>query len=71
MFAREEALCGSPNDATYADIVTFLDNKNRDQWVEVAKIAGGVMVVGDSWAIIVDTQDRATMVQGKLGGQIQ
>jgi hypothetical protein len=71
MFAREEALCGSPNDATYADIVTFIDSKNRDQWVQVAKMAGGVMVVGDSWAIIVNTQERANMVKSKLGGEIQ
>jgi len=71
MFAREEALCGSPNDATYADIVTFVDSKNRDQWVQVAKTAGGVMVVGDSWAIIVNTQERANMVKSKFGGEIQ
>jgi hypothetical protein len=36
-------------------IVKFADSKNRDQWVKVAKMAGGVMVAGDSWAIIVDT----------------
>ena len=71
MFAREEALCGNPSDATYADIVTFVDTKNRDQWVEVAKAAGGVMVVGDSWAIIVNTQDRANMVKNALGGEIK
>ena len=71
MFAREEALCGSPNDATYADIVTFVDTKNRDQWVEVAKAAGGVMVVGDSWAIIVNTQERANVVKSTLGGEIK
>ena len=41
-------------------IVKFTDSKNRCQcknrcqWVQVAKIAG-VMVAGDSWAIIVDT----------------
>jgi len=51
-------------------IVKFADSKNRYQWVQVAKIAG-VMVVGDSWAIIVDTQDRANMVKSRLGGEIQ
>jgi hypothetical protein len=71
MFAREEALCGSPSDATYADIVTFVDSQNRDQWVEVAKAAGGVMVVGDSWAIIVNTQERANAVKSTLGGEIK
>lgn len=53
------------------DIVTFIDSKNRDQWVEVAKAVGGVMVVGDSWAIIVNTQERASMVKSKLGGEIK
>jgi hypothetical protein len=57
-------------------IVKFTDSKNRCQcknrcqWVQVAKIAG-VMVAGDSWAIIVDTQDRANMVNSALGGEIQ
>ena len=52
-------------------IVTFVDSKNRDQWVQVAKMAGGVMGIGDSWSIIVNTQERANMVKSKFGGEIQ
>jgi len=70
MFAREEATCGASDDSTWRNIATFADNTNRDQWVEVAGSFGGIIVVGERWAVLVNDQASAETVAAKLGGKV-
>jgi hypothetical protein len=68
-FAREEGQC-SLRDGQTADIATFADQANEDNYLKVAQSFGGVYVTGDRWIVQVDSQADAQQIQQALGGTI-
>jgi hypothetical protein len=69
LFAEQNGPCEIGGNEIY--VTTFHDNTLRDQWLEMARMAGGVFGVGDRWTITGD--DFATVEQAvsAAGGQMK
>jgi hypothetical protein len=51
-------------------VVTFKDAARRDQWLEVGKLYGSV-VVGPNWAISTQSKATADDITGAIGGEVR
>jgi hypothetical protein len=69
LFVREQGDCQF--DGATVTLHTFTTGDAAASWLQVAQNFGGIYVVGDRWAISVDTQDKANAVRAKLGGDIR
>jgi len=65
LFTADEGYCGS------ISVAWFSSSKLRDSWLEVAEAFGGVYVVGDRWAVTLDSPVVARQVQARLGGMVK
>jgi hypothetical protein len=52
-------------------MATFSRRGNRDRWLTVTQMLGGIYVVGPLWIAEVNTQTDAQAVQHALGGTIR
>ncbi len=68
ILVREEASCEHGEEILVLD--TFNTNSARDSAVQIAREFGGIMVVGDRWAVMADSNATAEEVQRVLGGRI-
>jgi hypothetical protein len=66
LFTSDEGYCG---DA--ATVSWFASSKLRDSWLEAALAFGGVYVVGDRWALTLDSPTAARQVQARVGGTVK
>jgi hypothetical protein len=59
------------NSSTYLTIITFTSNHIRDQYLGIAREAGGaeVLVTGNLWMVSTD-QAGASAVQKAIGGDV-
>jgi hypothetical protein len=56
-------------DGDYVEIATFDGTTNRDQYVKVARqVGGGMVVVGDTWVMLVNQQTIVDKVRQAIGG---
>jgi hypothetical protein len=56
-------------DGSYVEIATFDGQANRDQYVQVARqVGGGMIIVGDIWAMLVDRQAIVDKIRRAIGG---
>jgi len=66
LFTSDEGYCGDS-----ATVSWFSSSKLRDSWLEAALAFGGVYVVGDRWALTLDSPAAARQVQARVGGTIE
>lgn len=67
--AREEVTCSLGDERL--TILTYASNEPRDTAQEIAANFGGITVLGDRFAVRVDTQATAERVQEAVGGEIR
>ncbi len=68
MLAREVGRCQLDGQAVY--LHTFPDSTTRDQWLEVARVAGGVFAVGPDWAVQTFSGATTQVAAERLGGKV-
>jgi hypothetical protein len=65
LFTSDEGYCGSTS------VAWFSSSKLLNSWLEVAEAFGGVYVVGDRWALTLDSPTAARQVQARVGGTVR
>jgi len=65
LFTADEGQCGE------VPVSWFADTWTRDSWLEAALAFGGAYVVGDRWAVTLDSPAAARQVQVKVGGTVK
>lgn len=67
--SREQGLCELGEETVF--IHTYANNEQRDSIQEIAqKLGGGITVLGDRFAVRVDSQEAAEKVRQQIGGKI-
>ena len=66
--AREDGSCMFAGKRV--SVLTYNSNSARDNMNEIAKEFGSISVLGDRWAVRVDSDALAGQVQAKLGGKV-
>ncbi|RZS89692.1 hypothetical protein EV189_1463 [Motilibacter rhizosphaerae] len=68
LYVRAEADCAAGGEELA--FRTFANNGNRDDWLNAARSFGGVFVVGDRWAVNVDSRSLADRIAAATGGTV-
>lgn len=69
LFVREQGRCQFSGGTV--TLYTFNSDEAQAGWVDVAARFGGVMVVGQRWAVSVVTPAAGDQVRAKIGGQVR
>jgi hypothetical protein len=64
-FTADEGYCGD------VPVAWFATSALRDKWLAAATGFGGVYVVGDRWAVTLDSPAAARGVQARVGGTVK
>ena len=67
--AREEGTCETDGDESL-EISIYNSNDARDAATHVGKQFGGIIVLGNRWAVSADNDATAKRVQDALGGKL-